>query len=92
MGLKGENMSDFERQYMIGKPMNSTAALEENDVTHKKMMELEPLLEALGERNLWSINLIHGERPCHSLAQTVWYPEQSNLCLIWDKEEVRSIG
>ena len=25
-------------------------------------------------------------------AQTVWYPEHSNLCLIWDVEEVRSIG
>ena len=28
----------------------------------------------------------------HCLAQTVWYPEHSNLCLIWDVEEVRSIG
>ena len=29
-----------------------------------------------------SINLTHGEYPCQCLAQTVWYPEQSNLCLI----------
>ena len=61
-------------------------------MTHKKMMELEPLLEASDERNLRIINLTHGECPCHCLAQTVWYPEHSNLCLIWDVEEVRSIG
>ena len=29
--LEGENTSDFERRIMIGKPMNSTPALEEND-------------------------------------------------------------
>ena len=92
LGLEGENTSDFERLSTIGKPMNSTPALEENDVTHEKMMELEPLLEASGERNLRSINLTHGECPCHCLAQTVLYPEHSNLCLIWDVEEVRSIG
>ena len=55
-------------------------------------MELEPLLEASGERKLRSINLTHGESPCHYLAQTVWYTEHSNLCLIWDVEEVRSMG
>ena len=48
MSLGGENTSDFERQNTIGKPMNSTPAREENDVTHEKMMELEPLLEASG--------------------------------------------
>ena len=29
---------------------------------------------------------------CHCLAQTPWYPEQSNLCLIWDVEELWSLG
>ena len=55
-------------------------------------MELEPLLEALEERNLRSIDITHGECPCHCLAQTVWYPEQSNLCLVWDVEEIRKFG
>ena len=32
--------------------MTSAPAMEENEVTHEKMMEFEPLLEALGERNL----------------------------------------
>ena len=58
-------------------------------------------LSEIWENNFWvwkvrtrviSINLTHGEGPCHCLAQTVWYPEHSNLCLIWDVEEVRSIG
>ena len=43
--------------------MNSVQAMERNDVRHEKMMEFEPLLEASGERNLWSINLTHGECP-----------------------------
>ena len=59
--LERENTSDFERQNTIAKAMNSAPAMEENDVTHEKMMEFEPLLEASGERNLRSINLTHGE-------------------------------
>ena len=92
LSLGDENTSEFERQNAIGKPMSSVAALEENDMTHEKMMELEPLLETSGEQNLHSIEISHGECPCHCLAQTVWYPEHSNLCLVWDVEEIRSIG
>ena len=92
LGLESENTSDLERQNVIGKPMVSTPNLEEVDVIHEKMMELEPLLEASGERNLRSIDLTHGDCPCHCLAQTVWYPDQANLCLIWEVEEIRSLG
>ena len=56
---------------MIGKPMNSAPNLEENDVMHEKMIELEPLIEASGERSLRSIDITHVECPCHCLAQTV---------------------
>ena len=72
--------------------MVSAPNLEEVDVIHEKMMELEPLLEPSGERNLRSIDLTQGDCPCHCLAQTVWYPDQANLCLIWDVEEIRSLG
>ena len=75
LSLGEENMSDFERQNAIGKPMSSVPAPEENDMMHEKMIEMEPLLEASGERNLRSIEITHGECPCHCLAQTVWYPE-----------------
>ena len=92
LSLGDENRSDFERQKAIGKPMSSFPAPEENDMMHEKMMELEPLLEASGERNLRSIEITHGECPCHCLAHTVWYPEHTNLCLVWDVEEIRSIG
>ena len=74
--------SDFERQNTIGKTTNSAQAVDENDVTHAKMLEFEPLIEASGERNLRSINLKHGEFPNHCLAQTLWHQEHSNLCLI----------
>ena len=92
LGLEGENTSDHERQNVIGKPMVGAPNLKEIDAIHEKMMELEPLLEASGERNLRSIDLTHGDCPCHCLSQTVWYPDHANLCLIWDVEEIRSLG
>ena len=75
LSLEGENTIDFEREITIGKPMNSVPAQEENDTTHEKMMELETLLETSGKHNLRSIDITHGECPCHCLAQAVLYPE-----------------
>ena len=66
--------------------------MDENDSIHTKLTEFEPLLEASGERNLRNINLTHGDYQCHCVAQTVYYPEKSNLCLIWDLEELQAIG
>ena len=48
LSLADENRSNFERQKAIGKPMGNVPMLEEDDVVHEKMMELEPLLEASG--------------------------------------------
>ena len=72
--------------------MSSAPAIEENHVTREKMIQFEPLLETSGERNLRSINLTHGDCPCLCLAEIFGYAEHSNLCLIWDVEEIRSIG
>ena len=55
-------------------------------------MVFEHLLETSGEPNLRSINLMHKEYLCHCQAQTVWYPEQPIFCLIWNVEEIQSIG
>ena len=63
-----------------------------SDIWGAEPLEFESWLETLGERNLRSINLTHGDYPCHYLAQALWYPEQSNLCLIWYIEEIRSVG
>ena len=46
-------------------------------MTHEKMTELEPLLEASGERNLRSIEITNGECPCHCLAHTEESTEES---------------
>ena len=51
LSLEKENTSDFKRQNTIGKTTNSGQAVDDNDVTHAKMVEFEPLLKALGERN-----------------------------------------
>ena len=55
MSLESENTSDFQRRNTIGKAMISAPAMEENEVTHEKLMEFEPQLEASGERNLRSM-------------------------------------
>ena len=35
--------------------------------------------------------LTHDEFLCHCLLQTWWYPERSNLVLIWDSGELLSM-
>ena len=85
--LESENTSDHERQNVIGKPVGGAPNMEENDTMHEKMMELEPLLEASGERNLRSIEITHGN--AHA---TVWHKRcgiqitrTSAWCGIWKK-------
>ena len=90
--LEKENSSDFEKQSTNRKEYNNAQAVGENDSIHTKLAEFETLLETSGERNLRSINLTHGDYPCHCVAQTGYYPEKSNLCLIWDLEELQAIG
>ena len=91
--LESENTSsDHGRQNVVGKPAVGAPSSKEVDVIHEKMLELEPLLETSGDGNLRSIDLTHGDCPCHCLAQTVWYPDRANLCLIWDVEEIKSLG
>ena len=55
-------------------------------------MEVQPLLEASGQRKWRSIKSAHDEFPCHCLLQTCWYPGLSNLVLIWDCGELLSMG
>ena len=61
-------MGSKTMQRRVGKPIGSVPAPEEDDVMHEKMMELGPLLEASGQRNLRSTEITHGECPCHCLA------------------------
>ena len=86
------NFSDFERQKQRGSTVTDYNTVDENDEVHRVMMEVEPLLEASGKRNWRRILLTHDEFPCHCLLQTWWYPERSNLVLIWDSGELLSMG
>ena len=81
LSVEKENSSEFEKQSMICMVLNNAPAIYKIYSFQTKMMEFEPLLEASGERNLLSVNLSHRDYRCHCLAQTVWYPEKSNLCL-----------
>ena len=92
LSLEKENSIDFKKQSTSRKTLNNAQAVDENELTPAKMMEFEPLLKNFGEHNLRSINLPNGDYPCHCLAQTVWYPEKSNFCLLWDVEEIPAIG
>ena len=50
MGYASGNFSDFERQKQKGSTVTDYNAVDENDKVHRVMMEVEPLLEALGKR------------------------------------------
>ena len=91
MGYVSGNFSDFERQKQRGSTVTDYNTVDENDEVHQVMMEVEPLLEGSGKRNWRSIMLTHDEFPCHCLLQTWWYPERSNLVLIWDSGELLSM-
>ena len=92
MGHVSGNFSDFERQKQRGSTVTDYNTVDKNDEVHRVMMEVEPLLKAWGERTWRSIMLTHDEFPCHCLLQTWWYPERSNLVLIWDSGELLSMG
>ena len=92
MGYVSGNFSEFERQKQRGSTVTDYNTVDENDEVHRVMMEVEPLLEASGKRNWRSIMLTLDEFPCHCLLQTWWYPERSNLVLIWDSGELLSMG
>ena len=92
MGYVSGNFSDFERQKQRGSTVTDYNTVDENDEFHRVMMEVEPLPEASGKRNWKSIMLTHYNFPCHCLVQTWWYPERSNLVLIWDSGELLSMG
>ena len=92
MGYVSGNFSDFERQKQRGSTVTDYNTVDENDKVHRVMMEVEPLLEALGKRNWRSIMLTHDKFPCHCLLQTWWYPERSNMVLICDSGELLSMG
>ena len=83
------NFNEFERQKQKGSTATDYNAVDENEEIHRVMMEVEPLLDALGKRNWRSTMLTHDEFPCHCLLQTWWYPGRSNLVLIWESGELQ---
>ena len=86
MGYASGSFSDFERQKQKGPTVTDYNAVDENDEVHRVMMEMEPLLEASGRLNWWTIMLMS----CPT--GTWWYPGRSNLVLIWDCGELLSMG
>ena len=92
MGYVSGSFSDFERQKQRGSTVRDYNTVDEYDEVHRVMIEVEPLLEGSGKRNWRSIMLTHDEFACHRLLQTWWYPERSNVVLIWDSGELLSMG
>ena len=92
MGYASGNFKDFERQKQGGSTATIYNAVDENDETHRVMMEVESFMEASGKRNWRSIMLTDDEFPCHSLIQIWWYSGRSSLVLIWDSGELLSMG
>ena len=67
-------MSEFQNKKASGMISNDFPKIDEKDETHQMMMEIEPLLIALGYPTWRNILLTHGEYPCHyCLVKTFWY-------------------
>ena len=63
------------------------------DITEREKSEVQIVAECYARTTVNIATAVNiGECPCHCLAQTVWYPDHKNLCLVWDMEEIRSIG
>ena len=70
MGYASGNFSDIERQKQKGSTFTDYNAADENDEVHRVIMEVEPLLDASGKRNWWSIMSTHDDFNCHCLLKT----------------------
>ena len=92
MRLNDDNVSEFQRQKASKALPTEFPTIDEKDDVHRTIIEVEPLLGASGYRTRRIILMIHGEYPCHCLAQTLWYPKRGNLVSVWDVEELYSTG
>ena len=90
MRLNEGNVNEFQKQKASGALPTEFPTIEEKDYMHRIMIEVEPLLGASGYWTQRNILKIHGEYPCHCLAQTLWYPKRGNLVLVWGVEELYS--
>ena len=86
------NISEFQRKKAKGIMSTDFSTIDEKDEAHQTMLEIEPPLIASDCQTWRNILLTHGEYPCHCLAQTFWYPKRANLTLVWNAEEVFSMG
>ena len=92
MRLSEGNVSEFQRKNASGVLATEFPTIDEKDDVQRIMTEVEPLLGASGYRTRRNILMIHGDYPCHCLAQTLWYPKRGNMVLVWDVEELYSTG
>ena len=91
MGYASGNFSDFERHKQRGSTATDYNAVDKIDEI-RRVMEVEPLLQASGKRNWRSIIMTHDDFPGHCLLQTRWFPGRYNLVLIWDSGELLSMS
>ena len=86
------NISEFQKKKAKRKTSSNFPTIDKKDETHQALIEIQPLLVASGYRTWRNVMLTHREYPCHCLAQTFWYPKRANLVLVWDVEELFSLG
>ena len=72
MRLSEGNVSEFQKKKASGELPTEFPNMDEKDVVHRIMMEVEPLLGASGYRTRRNISMTHGEYPRHCLAQTLY--------------------
>ena len=64
MGYDSGNFSDFEEHKLKGLTATDYNAVDDSNEIHRKMMDVEPLLEASEKRNWRRIMLTNDEFSC----------------------------
>ena len=85
-------MSEFQKKTAIGALPTEFSTMDEKDDVHRIRAEVELLLGASGYRTRRNILMTHGEYPCHCLPQMLLYPKRGNLMLVWDVDDLFSMG
>ncbi len=66
---------------------------EENDhFLTQDVRLLDPLLVSSGDRSSDCVNRTHKKMPCYCVTECVWYARRKCFFLVWDVDELESIG
>ena len=88
------NISEFQRKKARRIMSSDFPTIDEKDETYQTMMEIETLVVTSGYRtwrNIMESDIMESIRFA-AWPQMFWYPKRANLVLVWDAEDLYSMG